>query len=156
MYIKHLFQFLIFAMLSSSLVGCISFGMTEKKCQELNAYEYGNKTALHEIDENIFNKHKKRCTQKYQITLNQINYDKGYKQGIKELCTHQGGYNLGLSGTVYRKTCSKKSEPEFLTGYKDGRIEHLEKEVANWKAKVRSARLSGALTAIQSQSKRRK
>ena len=122
---NNLFQFLIIAILSSTLVGCI----TLKDCKELNSYEYGHKTALHEIDANTFNKHKEKCTQKYQITLNQTQYDKGYKQGIKKLCTHQGGYNLGLSGTVYRKICSKKSEPGFLTGYKDGRIEYLEEEV---------------------------
>ncbi len=148
---NHFFHFLVIAILSSILVGCISFGMTEKKCQELNAYNYGHLTALHKLHSNFFNKHKETCAQKYQITLNQAEYDKGYKQGIKELCTRQGGYDLGLHGTAYRKICSKKSEPEFLTGYKEGRIKYLEAEVARLSTQVilQSTQISSQADEIQ-------
>ena len=143
MNIKHLFQFLIITILSTTLVGCISFGMTEEKCKELNvnSYTYGRTDALNaqpkEASYLLFNRHKETCTQKYQTaSFNQAEYDKGYKAGIKELCTYAGGYNLGLRGAVYRKVCPTKNASELLKGYAEGRIKYLEEKVASLESQV--------------------
>lgn len=135
---NSLYQFAFIVILFSIFTGCISLGMTEKKCQELNAHKYGRMTALHTLDIHTFNKYKELCAQKYQVTLSQTEYDKGYKQGVKELCTYQGGYNLGRSGIKYRKVCAKKNELKFTNGYKKGRFEYLEAEVARLSRSVRS------------------
>ena len=129
---NRLFLCLINVVLATSFVGCVSltsFFMTEKKCKEMNAHEYGRKTALQQICLNTFNTYKEKCAKKYQINLNQKEFDKGYKQGIKELCTEQGGYKFGRSGKTDRKLCPKKKQPSFLKGYKKGRAEH-----AYWQA----------------------
>jgi len=133
MNLKHFFQFLI-TMSSFSLVGCISFGMTEKKCNELNAYNYGRTDALSAIpkESGSFHKHKETCTQKYQITPNQAEYDKGYKKGIKELCTYAGGLSLGQRKGYNPNTqtiCPQKDKAEFARGYKDGALLYYQKQI---------------------------
>ena len=146
MNIKHLFQFLIITILSTTLVGCISFGMTEEKCKELNvnSYTYGRTDALNaqpkEASYLLFNRHKETCTQKYQTaSFNQAEYDKGYKAGIKELCTYAGGLSLGQKKGAHpiniQTICPQKNETDFARGYRDGALLYYQGETRSLKGK---------------------
>jgi len=137
MNLKHLFQLLIIAMFSISLVGCIHLGMlgmTEKKCKELNAYIYGRTDALSAIPKEVgsFINIKETCTQIYQITPNQAEYDKGYKKGIKELCTYAGGLSLGQRkgyNPNIQTVCPQKDKTEFARGYRDGALIYYQRKI---------------------------
>ena len=130
---NHFFQILISVVLASGLMGCTSLTklfMTEKKCKAINTFEYGKKTALQQMSQDTFVLHKKICEEKHQINLSQAEFDKGYAQGIKELCTYEGGYRFGLQGLTDKKICPKKKRPSFLKGYTQGRIKYLEHEIS--------------------------
>ena len=132
---NRLFLFLMTIVLTAPLVSCI---ITEKGCKNYNAHEQGYTDGLQGVRSALFKKQQHKCTHKYQITLNQKEYDKGFQHGLKELCTYQGGYNFGLSGKIDRKVCPKNQEPKFLKGYLEGRFKHLEKTVSALKGEVSS------------------
>lgn len=67
-----------------------------------------------------------------------------YAEGLKVLCTADGGYRFGLSGKVYKNTCLNGAEAAFFPTYYKGRKEYLTKiiemETAN------SSRLKDQMT----------
>jgi hypothetical protein len=48
-----------------------------------------------------------------------------YAEGLKVLCTADGGYRFGLSGKVYKNTCINGAEAAFFPTYYKGRKEYL-------------------------------
>jgi len=74
------------------------------------------------------------CKQHYFTEVNTKDFFIGYKKGLKDFCTKASGYEFGLKGGLYNKTC-KRGERSFLKAYAVGRdvrtANHLE---ANYKA----------------------
>jgi len=70
-------------------------------------------------------KHQKACAQ-YQIEPNTKVYNAGYKQGLKQFCRREAGYNHGARGAKYYANCPVSLEQDFLAGYVPG----LENELA--------------------------
>jgi hypothetical protein len=48
-------------------------------------------------------------------------YQRGRAEGLKEYCTVERGYAVGLSGRRYEHVCPPELEPDFLQGYAKGR-----------------------------------
>ena len=128
---NRLFLCLINVALATSFVGCVSltsFFMTEKKCKEMNAHEYGRKTALQQMCLNTFNTYKEKCAKKYQINLNQKEFDKGYTQGINEYGKKVALQQISVSTFNehnYKEIYTEKKQQmslqvEFDKGYKQG------------------------------------
>ena len=52
--------------------------------------------------------------------LSQTQYKKGWKNGLKTFCTYESGYQWGLHGRVYEKTCPIEKKGPFVKGYVAG------------------------------------
>ena len=65
-----------------------------------------------------FQFHNSRCEQ-YGVSLNENQYIKGYKTGIKKFCTYNSAYQFGLKAGKYKNTCLANKK-DFLKGYHEG------------------------------------
>ena len=98
--------------------------LEKKYCLSLNFYKLGFEEAKKGLPEKAFEKAKKRC-EKYKIkngiVLDEKEYKRGREKGLKQFCIYDIGYDFGLKGKKYLQVCkNKKTETEFLKGYKAG------------------------------------
>jgi|GEM_PF-6881289 len=61
----------------------------------------------------------KRCNDHYFTDVNTKDFALGYQKGLKVFCKKKSGYEFGLSGGDYKKTCTR-NEGAFLQGFKIG------------------------------------
>ncbi len=84
----------------------------DKKC----LYESGRGAALNGRPSSFS---ESRCL-KLKGSLNEREYKKGYKAGLKEFCVYKKGYDMGLAGSSYNNICPKNQAAKFMAGYKKG------------------------------------
>ncbi len=53
-----------------------------------------------------------------------------YASGLKNFCTPEVGFSFGASGKVYQMVCLLQTEEKFLPQYFKGRLQYLEKAIA--------------------------
>ena len=96
-----------------------------KKEEFLKGYEEGDQQCLYEAGYNDAVEGRKdsytnsRCL-KLSPKLNQKQYTKGRRAGLKVFCTYKSGYQWGLKRLAYNKTCPTKKRASFLKGYRAG------------------------------------
>lgn len=58
-----------------------------------------------------------------------------HREGVKEFCAQDNGYQVGASGKVYNKICPPEMEKAFLKEYNRGRKKYLQAMVSESMAK---------------------
>ena len=103
-----------------SLVSCITNEKVQRDyCEGLDTYKQGYSDASTGQSAKNFQDIINACV-KHEITLDQINYDKGYQAGIKILCTKEKGYDWGVSGQESLGICLNANSEQFSKGYEEG------------------------------------
>ena len=103
-----------------SFVSCVTNQKIQRDyCEGLDTYKKGYLDASTGQFAKDFQDTVNACV-KYEITLDQANYDKGYQEGIKIFCTKDKGYSLGASGQENLGICLNANSDQFSKGYEEG------------------------------------
>ena len=117
--LKNLWLLLLIGTIGLAFSSCSSLEMQRKQnCKTMDSYKKGLKEAKLG-KKNLFRGYQEQC-QKYGISLNKKQFEKGRTEGLKVFCVKKKGYHHGLSGRTYNNICPKDLENLFLTGYKEG------------------------------------
>jgi hypothetical protein len=113
--------FLLFVFIPSCIVfsGCATLGKDE--CLHADWRTIGYEDGAHGFQASRIGNHREACA-KHGITPDFELYEQGRLQGLREYCTLQTGYSLGVAGKAYPNVCPSNIEPGFLEGYRQGKI----------------------------------
>lgn len=117
-----------------ALMGCTSFmswltglhPVTEERCQKLNMFQIGltdGETVQRQGEKFFF--WEKDCRW-VGVTLNRVDYDRGYEQGLKTYCSCERGFEAGVKEEYLElkgqyALCRKSEYRVFELGYKAGK-----------------------------------
>jgi hypothetical protein len=99
------------------LSGCA--GMSEEECIASDWYAIGYEDGARGWTADQIGSRRKACA-KHGITADFQAYQSGRKEGLKEFCQPQRGFNLGAGGGRYNGVCPVHLEPGFLDAYRTG------------------------------------
>ncbi|MCG9052479.1 DUF2799 domain-containing protein [Laribacter hongkongensis] len=109
-------SFLTPLLLVSALSGCAVMNAQECRTdspEQLGLQDGSNGYTLARLQSRV------QACAKYGVPFNEQAWMQGYRQGLAEFCTPQGGEATGLSGQSYVPgTCPAASEPDFLAAYR--------------------------------------
>lgn len=104
---KALFQLTTLSLLIGALSSCAT--MSVQECQVANWYGIGYKDGVNgEYPDHIMT-YSKACL-KGNITPNQSEWERGRKDGLKQYCTADHAYQVGLSGKALRYVCPSEQQ----------------------------------------------
>jgi len=101
------------------LSGCATLGKDE--CLYADWRTIGYEDGAHGFPASRIGNHREACA-KHGIAPDFERYEQGRLQGLREYCTPQKGYSLGIAGKPYSNVCPNNLEPTFLEGYSQGKI----------------------------------
>ena len=58
---------------------------------------------------------------RHGISINATDYETGRVEGVKQFCTRDKGYQVGISGRAYKNSCTAANQNQFLSGYNPAR-----------------------------------
>lgn len=111
-------KILLLISLLSLISGCSS--LSREECQSANWLARGKSDALKGINEPKNSTYQKDCSE-HGVTVDNLNYMKGYNAGLDLYCTYQNGYKIGLNSGGQHLYCQKHSS-EFTKGINEGTI----------------------------------
>lgn len=76
----------------------------------------------------VYNTYAKTCGQDHNVFPDKAEMEKGYKEGLKNYCTEEGGLRAGSSGHTYADVCGPATAPNFMKTYQPARLSYLEAE----------------------------
>lgn len=94
--------------------------MSQNACLVQDWHMEGVVAGLHGISESDIQKHLQNCS-KTGTLIDPCAYERGYYEGIEQLCTKPGGFEAGKLGSPYGGGCPAELEEAFLIGYETGR-----------------------------------
>ncbi len=106
-------------------------------CREGEGYPLGYQDALYGYPKTHAGDREKACVG-IGSRLDDKKYAQGFAQGLRKFCQTSYGYEFGLQGQVYQRTCPKTSEAKFLSGYLVGRKKFLNEEIKDRKGLIAS------------------
>ena len=114
------------ALLALVTAGCAS--MSQEECQSVNWLTKGKTDGMEGKKATRIADYQKSCS-KFGIQVNDTQYLKGHKEGLKYFCTYENGLRKGRLGISYDGLCSEVGDREYLRGHKAGMKEYeLEQE----------------------------
>tara|TARA_B100000925_G_scaffold266740_1_gene226768 strand:- start:1140 stop:1676 length:537 start_codon:yes stop_codon:yes gene_type:complete len=100
--------------------------LDEDQCKNGNWDIIGRRDGSNGEPLSVLEDHQKACSE-YGVKINVSMYKKSRKEGLKQYCTGENGFEVGQSGREYHNVCkSKKFKKNFRIGRK---IYSLEKEI---------------------------
>lgn len=97
--------------------------LTKEECQSKDWAAQGKKDGLSGNASSNFSKYKNLC-QEHGISISRLNYEDGFKLGLKEYCVFKEGFKSGLNGKREHALC-KKISVNYSRGYNEGYKEFL-------------------------------
>jgi Protein of unknown function (DUF2799) len=109
--------------------GC-STSQTKNQCKDLDWAKVGLGHAYDGISyEAGLGYYQKSCGIKHGISVNQREYQRGYKYGLEQFCDTSNAAIWGLQGKKYSGICPKNKEKRFLASYSKGYNKYLQNQV---------------------------
>lgn len=103
------------------LSGCAP--LSEDDCKKGDWEGLGYKDAMKGYTTGRTESYQKACSE-YGISVDQAQYDKGFKNGLKKFCTFNKGLEVGLAGKPNHLACEKLN-PDFKQAYQKGYAEYM-------------------------------
>ena len=100
-----------------ALSGCA--GMSEEECISSDWYAIGFEDGVRGYTADQIGGRRKACA-KHGIRADFEAYQSGRREGLKEFCQPQRGFNLGAAGGRYHGVCPAHLDPGFLDAYRTG------------------------------------
>lgn len=117
------------------LGGCA--GSEIRGCRDGEGYSLGYQDAMYGFTKNYAQDREKACAG-IGAKLDDKKYAQGFSSGLKKFCQSEYGYEFGIQGQVYQRTCPKISEAKFLSGYLVGRKKFLNEEIKDRQGLIES------------------
>ncbi len=95
------------------------FCAKSEKIDEIGWRGIGKRDALNGQPYTYLKSYNKECIRR-GIVIPWKEYSKGHKEGLKELCSYEGGQALATKGMENQKTCKNNNEDLFNLGYAIG------------------------------------
>ncbi|MBV1908510.1 MAG: DUF2799 domain-containing protein [Kangiellaceae bacterium] len=125
---------ILFALIQMS--GCAT--LNESECQSANWEIIGLEDGSKGRNTSYIGEHREACSE-YRIAPDLTSYIKGHKQGLKQFCTQQNGYQQGVKGATNNQVCTGSSVRDFNRGHQDGlRIYRASKEILGLESEIDS------------------
>lgn len=105
------------------LSGCAT--LSKDQCKAVQWSERGERDAYDGYARDRIEEYAKSCAE-HGITPDRVIYAEGFERGLVKFCQPQRGFEYGRGGKSYRNTCPRDLEPEFLRGYRLGRLLHAD------------------------------
>ncbi len=123
-------RFVISLLATSSLLvsGCAT--MDKSQCEVANWEVIGLEDGARGKPGSYIGKHRSACAE-YGIAPNLEQYLAGHKQGLKQYCTYQSGFDLANSGNNFSHICDSTNKSEFLSGYNKGKQYYIVRSEIN-------------------------
>jgi hypothetical protein len=103
--------------------------LSKDQCYAANWSNIGFQDGSRGYLSNRVNQHIDACKE-YDIAININEYMQGHKQGVRQYCNNNQGFNLGRRGSRYNGVCPSDLAKNFLAGYNEGkRVHQLENTV---------------------------
>ena len=99
------------------LSGCATMSSDECLTSDWHGIGFDDGTRGYTADR--LGQHRKACA-KHGVTPDLQAYQAGRKDGLREYCQPQRGFNLGAGGGQYNGVCSIDLEGDFLDAYRSG------------------------------------
>lgn len=112
--LKYLLVFSAFI----TLTACATLDKGE--CLSANWHEIGYKDGAKGFKPERYQKHNEAC-EEHNIRVNTADYHDGWGEGIQQYCTEDNGWQKGLEGKTYHKSCPIHLERTFFNAYQLGR-----------------------------------
>jgi hypothetical protein len=93
--------------------------LSESECRDTNWHSVGFQDALNGFESKNLEQEKKDCN-KFNIKLDHKSYSAGWDKGMKQYCTEQNGYDLGVQGLSYSTICHAEYYAAIDAGYTRG------------------------------------
>lgn len=106
-------------------------------CRDGEGYSLGYQDAMYGFPQNYAQDREKACVG-IGAKLDDKKYAQGFSSGLKKFCRTEYGYEFGLQGQLYQRTCPKTSESKFLSGYLNGRKKYLNEEIKDRQGLIES------------------
>lgn len=97
--------------------GCATMSGDECLTSDWQAIGYEDGSRGYSSDR--LGQHRKACA-KHGVSPDFSEYQAGRREGLKEFCQPQRGFNLGSGGGRYSGVCPSHLEPDFLDAYRTG------------------------------------
>ena len=112
-------------LLSLVVLSSCSF-VTERDCVDANWSNEGVRDGMSHTQGIKSNKFAKTCKTKFNVLVDENEYNTGYQAGIKSSCSHKSAFRQGLNNRTYNiKKCSLEVMPIVLQAYYDGKVAYL-------------------------------
>ncbi|TQV76582.1 DUF2799 domain-containing protein [Aliikangiella marina] len=106
------------ALLLVTLSGCATLSKSE--CLTADWQIIGLEDGANGRPTSYIGNHRSACAD-YGVKPDLNAYLAGHKNGVRQYCSYQTGYNLGERGSSYNKVCPKAQYSQFAAGYERGR-----------------------------------
>jgi hypothetical protein len=111
-------QLILGVSLSLLAGGCATLDKSE--CREADWTIIGLEDGARGRPVSYIGNHRKACAE-YGVKPDLALYQRGHADGLKQFCTADNGFSLGLAGRGYNNVCPPDLNGQFLAGYETGR-----------------------------------
>jgi hypothetical protein len=116
--------------------GCAS--MSGQECMVADWQAIGYEDGVRGASGDRIGNHRRACAE-HGVTPDLKAYQAGREAGLREFCTPENGYNLGLRGGSYAGVCPADLDIDFFAAYTDGkRLHNLRAAVNQVENEIRS------------------
>ncbi len=125
---------------SAIVIGLLQLACTSQpivRCEAGDWFQQGFQDALFGKTSESIQEYQQTC-QSAGVTVDDKKYNLGFRNGLRRFCQPRYGYEFGLQGQEYKKTCTQKRESAFLDKYFAGRRQFLRDEISDKKGLVES------------------
>jgi hypothetical protein len=112
-------KYVIFPLLGLTLSGCSLFHMSKEACMATNWYQVGLGDGLSGVMPRSLVSAVADCS-KFNITVDQAGYEKGWHTGVIRFCTYDKGYSIGIQGLTAPTVCPQNLQQQFSRGWNAG------------------------------------
>ncbi len=123
------------------LSGCATMSAEECAMGDWHMIGYEDGSMGYTVDR--LGQHRRACA-KHGVVPDQIEYQEGRRDGLRQFCQPSRGFNLGASGGQYNGVCPGDMEPDFVDAFNTGqKLYNLQSQVnnANYQIYAREAEL---------------
>lgn len=120
-------NYLLAGFLALFLSGCVSMPMDQ--CKYLDWHTAGRESAKSGDEGASLNALKQMCGQQ-GIVVDEKAFREGRMEGLRDLCSYKGGFELGVEGKTYSGACPADQSEEFIRGFREGAREYREQQAA--------------------------
>ena len=120
---NHQKQALLFLLLATALLGgCAT--MDEAECVSADWYALGHDDGQQGKKAAHYSEYRKDCSA-YGVNVDADAYADGWESGIRDYCTRDNGYRVGVVGKIYQSSCPLVLADTFVSSYQSGRAVYL-------------------------------